>query len=108
MLEVLQYTVEPLIKDTPNKGHLSIKDKNPCPNMSFIRRFHCTMDKYIDDGSIVSLCYIMYLCHRTYALCMSCIRSVVTMDRYSGTSLIQTPLGQKKVPVLERCPHFRG
>ena len=59
-------TVEPLIKDTPNKehfsikdksvrpnsyytstfqppnkGNLSIKDKTPCPNVSFIRRFHC-------------------------------------------------------------------
>ena len=54
-------TVEPLIKDTPNKrhlynikekaitclnslnvnkGHLSIKDKPSCLNMSFIRRFH--------------------------------------------------------------------
>ena len=34
-------TVEPLIKGPPNKGHLSIKDKAPCPNMSFIWRFHC-------------------------------------------------------------------
>ena len=58
--------VEPLIKDTLNKAHhsikdksthpnsyytstfelrkkgnLSIKDKAPCPNMSFIQRFHC-------------------------------------------------------------------
>ena len=27
---------------------------------------------------------------------------------YSGTPLIQTPMGQKKVSVLVRCPHFRG
>ena len=27
---------------------------------------------------------------------------------YSGTSLIQTPVGQKKVSFLVRCPHFRG
>ena len=27
---------------------------------------------------------------------------------YSGTSLIQTPLGQKKVSLLVRCPDFRG
>ena len=58
-------TVEPPIKDTPNKEHLSIKDKStrpnsyytstflppnkgnlsikgktPCPNVSFIKRFH--------------------------------------------------------------------
>ena len=26
---------------------------------------------------------------------------------YSGTSLIQTPMGQKKVSLLVRCPHFR-
>ena len=38
------YTVEPPIKDTPNKGHrrtnLSIKDKMSGPNVSIIRRFH--------------------------------------------------------------------
>ena len=27
---------------------------------------------------------------------------------YSGTSLIRTPLGQKKVSRLVRCPDFRG
>ena len=27
---------------------------------------------------------------------------------YSGTSLIRTPLGQKKVSGLGRCPYFRG
>ena len=27
---------------------------------------------------------------------------------YSGTSLIRTPVGQKKVSFIERCPHFRG
>ena len=27
---------------------------------------------------------------------------------YSGTSLIRTPMGQKKVSLLVRCPHFRG
>ena len=26
----------------------------------------------------------------------------------SGTSLIRTPMGQKKVSLLVRCPHFRG
>ena len=26
---------------------------------------------------------------------------------YSGTSLIRTPMGQKKVSLLVRCPHFR-
>ena len=58
------YTVEPPIKDAPNKGHLRIKDKiqstkkslsysastnltseikDTCsgPQVSFIRRFHC-------------------------------------------------------------------
>ena len=32
--------------------------------------------------------------------CMSCI--------YSGTFLIWTPLGQKKVSLLVRCPDVRG
>ena len=27
---------------------------------------------------------------------------------YSGTSLIRTPMGQKEVSLLVRCPHFRG
>ena len=27
---------------------------------------------------------------------------------YSGTSLIRTPMGQKRVSLLVRCPHFRG
>ena len=36
-------TVEPPIKDTLNKEHLSIKDKTPCPNVSFVRRFHCIL-----------------------------------------------------------------
>ena len=27
---------------------------------------------------------------------------------YSGTSLIRTPLGQKKVSLLVRCPDFQG
>ena len=27
---------------------------------------------------------------------------------YSGTSLIRTPLGQKGVSLLVRCPDFRG
>ena len=27
---------------------------------------------------------------------------------YSGTSLIWTPMEQKKVSLLVRCPHFRG
>ena len=71
---MVSITVEPPIKDTPNKGHnkkklykghilrsqsstfllyqyifnlrrednLSIKDKMPGPNVSFIRRFHCS------------------------------------------------------------------
>ena len=26
---------------------------------------------------------------------------------YGGTSLIRTPMGQKKVSLLVRCPHFR-
>ena len=30
------------------------------------------------------------------------------MTLYSGTSLIRTPLGQKKVSLLVRCPDFRG
>ena len=29
-------------------------------------------------------------------------------SRYSGISLIQTPLGQKNLPLLLRCPDFRG
>ena len=27
---------------------------------------------------------------------------------YSGTSLIRTPMGQKKASLLVRCPNFRG
>ena len=27
---------------------------------------------------------------------------------YGGTPLIRTPMGQKKVSILVRCPHFRG
>ena len=27
---------------------------------------------------------------------------------YSGTSLNRTPLGQSKVSLIVRCPHFRG
>ena len=38
-------TVEPPIKDTPNKGHLFIKDKTPFiifpTYVSYIWRFHC-------------------------------------------------------------------
>ena len=30
---------------------------------------------------------------------------IYTVD---GTSLIRTPMGQKKVSLLVRCPHFRG
>ena len=66
-MEIIKTTVKPLIKDTPNKenlsikdksmrpnsyytstflppnkGNFSIKDKTPCPNVSFIRKFHCT------------------------------------------------------------------
>ena len=47
-------TVEPLIKDTPNKGNLSIKDKSPCPNVSFIRRFHCIGGSTVFPMSVVS------------------------------------------------------
>ena len=52
-------TVEPLIKDTLNKGHLCIKDTSQCtkflplkednlsimihPNVSVIQRFHCIL-----------------------------------------------------------------
>ena len=31
----------------------------------------------------------------------------VAYIHYSGTSLIRTPLGQKKVSLLVRCPDFR-
>ena len=31
-----------------------------------------------------------------------------TLTKYSGTSLIWTPLGQKRVSLLVRCPDFRG
>ena len=27
---------------------------------------------------------------------------------YSGTPVIWTPMGQKKVSILVRCPYFRG
>ena len=27
---------------------------------------------------------------------------------YSGTSLLRTPLGQLKMSLIVRCPHFRG
>ena len=33
------YTVEPPIKDTPNKGNLSIKDKSTCPNSYYTSTF---------------------------------------------------------------------
>ena len=33
--------------------------------------------------------------------------SLVT-NLYSGTPLIQTPMGGKKVSILVRCPYFRG
>ena len=33
---------------------------------------------------------------------------IVYIYVYSGTSLIRTPLGQKKVSLLVRCPDFRG
>ena len=32
-------TVEPPIKDTPNKEHLSIKDKSTCPNSYYTSAF---------------------------------------------------------------------
>ena len=51
-IHVHVHTVEPLIKDTLNKGHqyilppkednLSIMDKMIRPNVSTIQRFHCT------------------------------------------------------------------
>ena len=31
-----------------------------------------------------------------------------TVYNTSGTSPIQTPMGQKKVSLLVKCPHFRG
>ena len=30
------------------------------------------------------------------------------LNIYSETSLIRTPLGQTKVSLIERCPHFRS
>ena len=33
MMPLLCYTVEPLIKDTLNKGHLCIKDTSQCTNL---------------------------------------------------------------------------
>ena len=35
-------------------------------------------------------------------------RDYLTVKVYSGTSLIRTPLGQKKLSLLVRCPDFRG
>ena len=37
--QLLLYTVEPPIKDTPNKGHLSIKDKSTRPNSYYTSTF---------------------------------------------------------------------
>jgi len=34
--------------------------------------------------------------------------NVIKYTIYSGTPPLQTPLGQGKVSLLERCPHFRG
>ena len=34
-----------------DKENLSIKDKTPCPNVSFIRRFHCTYLDFARDLS---------------------------------------------------------
>ena len=88
-LEAVSYTVEPPIKDTPNKEHLSIKDKstrpnsyytstfykgNPsikdktlCPNVSFIRRFHCIQvivrNIIINLWLIVSEVYLTKICY---------------------------------------------
>ena len=41
---------------------------------------------------------------------LMCLINYMEMARYiySGTPLIQTPMRQKKVSVLVRCPHFRG
>ena len=41
-------------------------------------------------------------CHSHLTIVRHCI------TQYSGTSLIRTPLGQKKVSLLVRCPDFRG
>ena len=37
-----------------------------------------------------------------------CRRAGNPENGYSGTPLIQTPMGQKKVSFLARCPYFRG
>ena len=33
---------------------------------------------------------------------------IMHIEYYNGTSLLHTSLGQKKVSLCERCPHFRG
>ena len=43
-----------------------------------------------------------YVCMYAYAHVCALIH------KYSGTSLLWTPLGQETVPSLERCPYFRG
>ena len=51
-------TVEPPIKDAPNKGHLRIMDICSGPQVSFIRRFHCTCDQYCVYGRTCTCTYV--------------------------------------------------
>ena len=34
-------TVEPSLKETPNKGNLSVMNRKTCPKSYVIQRFHC-------------------------------------------------------------------
>ena len=53
---------------------------------------------------------MMYFCDFTCCLELQLTIDWLTRDLYlySGTSLIWTPMGQKKASLLVRCPHFRG
>ena len=53
----MMYTVEPLIKDTPNKGHLSIKDTCFCPMLIPLNKGHlCIKNNF--NGPRVCVHYI--------------------------------------------------
>ena len=91
-------TVEPPIKDTPNKGHnrknlsikdtlmsqkftfllyfnlrrednLSIKDKMPGPKMSIIRRFHCMCWLSVRATPTLSYHWVKLKCVCMYVCC---------------------------------------
>ena len=60
------------------------------------------------DNKTHHLTYLMDHKALTFDLHNKCTSVHKQGDWYSGTSLIRTHLGQKKVSLLVRCPDFRG